>query len=655
MLRRSTDGGKTWRPIQVVHEEGGDAPVTIGNPCPVVDRDTGVVWLAFCRDNKRVLVTRSADDGVTWDSPVDVSDAVVRPDWAWVATGPGHGIQLRNGRLLVPCDCKVRTTAASGPIITRHSFALYSDDHGRTWKAGAPTGDGMNECQAVERADGSVLLSMRNYLGKGLRAFAASGDGGVTWSEPELHDQVPCPVCEASVLRYSLATPAGGKDRLLYSGPAEAEAAQADRPAERRRGEDAGRWPGCCTRGTPRTRTWWRCPAGTSAACTSGTGTRPSPLRGSTWHGWPAARTASPPRAHRPRIGGRSRGLDASPGPEYADAGRRFQGIPAVERAKDGRLWAAWYGGGDGEDRHNYVMLATSDDDGKTWSRPRAVIDPDGDGPWRAFDPCLWHDPTGRLWLFFAQRDTVRNAHTWAFTTEDSGDDVPRMVRPAVRRPRHHDEQAARDRGRHVAAAVGPLGRGRERRGRGLGRRRQDVRPPRRGDHPRPGPPQLRRAHAGRAGGRPPADVGADQVRHRREPLGRRREDLDAGREGRGRARDVPVLPPPSRVRVLLLVRHGPLDMRAGRRKLTAFVSDDDGRTWAGGLMLDDRNSVSYPDGVEAADGRVFVVYDRERKGAKEVLLAVFTEADVRAGKPVTDRVRLRQVVNRAGGDRPVE
>lgn len=96
--------------------------------------------------------------------------------------------------------------------------------------------------------------------------------------------------------------------------------------------------------------------------------------------------------------------LNLSPGPEYGDAARMFQGIPGVERAKNGRLWATWYGGGVTEDRHNYVMLVTSGDDGTTWSGLKLVIDPDGDGPCRAFDPCLWHDPQGRLWLCWAQR-----------------------------------------------------------------------------------------------------------------------------------------------------------------------------------------------------------------------------------------------------------
>ena len=90
VLRRSRDGGRTWSRQQVVYEEGGAAEVTIGNPAPVVDQDTGVIWLPFCRDNDRVLMTHSNDDGLTWTPPIDITDDVKEPDWTWYATGTGE-------------------------------------------------------------------------------------------------------------------------------------------------------------------------------------------------------------------------------------------------------------------------------------------------------------------------------------------------------------------------------------------------------------------------------------------------------------------------------------------------------------------------------------------------------------------------------------
>src|SRR3989442_554326 len=90
-----------------------------------------------------------------------------------------------------------------------------------------------------------------------------------------------------------------------------------------------------------------------------------------------------------------------APGPEYGDANRKFQGIPGIEQARNGRLWAVWYSGDTREGPQNYVVLATSADEGKNWSGPRLIIDPEGFV--RAFDAGLWHDPQDRLWAFWSQ------------------------------------------------------------------------------------------------------------------------------------------------------------------------------------------------------------------------------------------------------------
>ena len=217
LLKRSSDGGKTWSAQQIVHEEGGQQKITIGNPCPVVDRETGTIWLPFTRDNDDVFMMHSTDDGRTWSKPVDITPSVKDDDWGWYATGPGHGIQIQRGmyagRLVIPCDHRIKDMPRTGKV--RHSHAIYSDDHGKTWKRGEPTGNFMNECEVVERADGSLLLSMRNYHGKNQRAFSVSSDGGHSWSAPENHAQVFCPTCQASIHRYSRQS----SNIVLYSGP----------------------------------------------------------------------------------------------------------------------------------------------------------------------------------------------------------------------------------------------------------------------------------------------------------------------------------------------------------------------------------------------------------------------------------------------------
>ncbi|HBY60362.1 MAG TPA: exo-alpha-sialidase, partial [Solibacterales bacterium] len=117
VLRRSTDRGRTWSAPVTIHDHGPD---TIGNPCPVVDRKTGTIFLLLTHnaghvterqiidrsapETRRVLVSASTDDGLSWTSPQDITTAAKDPAWTWYATGPGVGIQLRTGRLVIPCD-----------------------------------------------------------------------------------------------------------------------------------------------------------------------------------------------------------------------------------------------------------------------------------------------------------------------------------------------------------------------------------------------------------------------------------------------------------------------------------------------------------------------------------------------------------------------
>ena len=118
LLRRSFDGGKTWAAVQKIADMGED---TVGNPTPVFERKTGTIFLLLTRnpgtrepegdrrrarrdDSRTVWITRSRDDGATWTAPVEITAQTKRPEWTWYATGPGNGIQLRSGRLVIPCD-----------------------------------------------------------------------------------------------------------------------------------------------------------------------------------------------------------------------------------------------------------------------------------------------------------------------------------------------------------------------------------------------------------------------------------------------------------------------------------------------------------------------------------------------------------------------
>ncbi len=220
VMRRSTDGGKTWSDTQVVYEEGGDEEITIGNPCPVVDETTGVLWMPFCKDNKEVLFTTSTDEGLTWTEPRNLTADLVEKNWSWVATGPGVGIQLRKGphqgRLVIPSDHRV--TGPDGKDLN-FSHMILSDDHGKTWRNSGRIGAGGNECQVVELQDGTLLVNTRMQQEfQGMRGIATSSDGGETWTEITHDPHLPGPRCQASLIRLA-GTGEEGPAHLLFSNP----------------------------------------------------------------------------------------------------------------------------------------------------------------------------------------------------------------------------------------------------------------------------------------------------------------------------------------------------------------------------------------------------------------------------------------------------
>jgi sialidase-1 len=228
VVRRSTDGARSWSPIQVVGDNGAN---TFGNPCPVLDRNTGALWLlsthnrgadrekdiiaGMSQAGRTVWVMKTVDDGMTWSAPVEITTSVKKPDWTWYATGPGVGIQTRGGRLVIPGN---HAEAGSG---VHRSHIVFSDDGGGHWSLGGSSDAGTNESQIAELADGRLMLNMRNHPPKpeNFRMVATSDDLGRTWS-PALPDRALVePPAQASLLRLTT-TKTADRNRLLFANPA---------------------------------------------------------------------------------------------------------------------------------------------------------------------------------------------------------------------------------------------------------------------------------------------------------------------------------------------------------------------------------------------------------------------------------------------------
>jgi sialidase-1 len=197
----------------------------LNNPVAIADR-AGPVHFLYCVEYGRCFCMRSDDDGLTFSKPIEITPALagfrrVYP-WQVLATGPGHGIQLANGRLLVP----VWLSRGTGGHAHRPSVVstIFSDDQGSTWRPGdlvANETDPLvnpNESTAVQLADGRVMLNIRSESKENRRAVALSKDGATGWSKPVFQEQLLEPVCMASIMRLSAAL-TGGRNRLLFANP----------------------------------------------------------------------------------------------------------------------------------------------------------------------------------------------------------------------------------------------------------------------------------------------------------------------------------------------------------------------------------------------------------------------------------------------------
>lgn len=337
---------------------------------------------------------------------------------------------------------------------------------------------------------------------------------------------------------------------------------------------------------------------------------------------------------------------------------RRFQGIPGIEVLDGGKIFVCYYAGHEpGEGPGNYVVLAVSDDTGRSWREVLSVMPPDSGI--RIYDPVVWLDPAKRLWLFWAQcgsskigdcfdgragvwgafcNSPEQPTHEWSQprriaegvmmnkpTVLKNGQWVlpvalwsiyPEKLLPEFRSAARSNLLFSSDNGKNFKLKIGP-----------------DI-PQRSFDEHviverKDGSLWLLARTQYGIGCSSSSDLGESWSEPINSGLGGPDSRFAMRRLSSGK---------------LCLINHQvpqllPLEKVTGkflREKLTVWLSDDDGKSWYGRLLLDCRTNVSYPDIAESNDGFIYVVYDYERTTHGQILLSRFTEQDIIAGKLIT-------------------
>lgn len=360
--------------------------------------------------------------------------------------------------------------------------------------------------------------------------------------------------------------------------------------------------------------------------------------------------------------------VNTTPLPEYGYDRLDYGMTIGIERTPGGRLWACWVAGGDSPEA--FFVLASSDDGGESWSDPRVVLDSheEGLGAERSIlVGNLWTDPGGRLWLFFDQSMDMFDgrAGVWATVCGNPDADEPTWSEPTriwhgvmLNKPTvlssgewllpiSLDQRPGFREFKGCFAELDPL------RGANVFVSTDEGE-------------SWERRGAVRF---PEPDWHEHMIVERRDGslwmLARtRRGIMETVSTDRGSSWSEPVDSaiehPVARFFVrrlrsgrLLLVKHGDrIDAHEGRVQLSAWLSDDEGTSWRGGLVLDERKGISYPDGFEAPDGTIHISYDRNRSTDGEILMARFTEDDVLAGEFRGSNSRAKMLISRPLGNR---
>ena len=233
VLKRSSDGGKTWSPLQIV---ANNDSLQAGNPAPVVDLTDlkfpqGRIFLFYNTGNGHEMELRngkghrdvwyktSTDDGKSWGDATDITLQVNRinqpkinplwnfkEDWRTYANTPGHALQFHDGkykgRIYVAAN---HSSGSPKPELRDYqAHGYYTDDHGTAFHLSETVPfEGSNESTAAQLNNGELMMNSRNQVGK-YRVVSLSKDGGETWDTAFVDKNLPDPVCEGSLLNIGI-------------------------------------------------------------------------------------------------------------------------------------------------------------------------------------------------------------------------------------------------------------------------------------------------------------------------------------------------------------------------------------------------------------------------------------------------------------------
>lgn len=263
-VSRSTDDGNTWEPMRIALDMGeyGNLPQKfngVSDACILVDANSQSIFIAGCwmhgvidsesgkpisnltddssnwnhqwrhngslpgfdiNETSQFLITRSTDDGKTWEEPVNITQEIKRPEWHLLAPAPGSGITLDDGTLVFP---------SQGKDVDQSPFSniTFSQDGGRTWQTSNPSYTNTTENMVVQLSDGSIMQNMRdnrnrqNKSDTNGRAVYTTDDLGEGWLQhPSHHGALIEPVCMGSLFKHTYSNSEGDeKSILLFSNP----------------------------------------------------------------------------------------------------------------------------------------------------------------------------------------------------------------------------------------------------------------------------------------------------------------------------------------------------------------------------------------------------------------------------------------------------